>query len=122
LDDGVDGVRFFGSAMRGNVTAVGQAVFTVEPVGRGMGADERFSGADTDRRSGVTEFGNIEGVPRGLVDGDVACDGSDGADVDVRMAESHDERDGVVGGGIGVDEKREFLGHGRRIAEEEATK
>ena len=118
MDDGVDGVKLFGSAMPGSVAAIGEAVFAVEPVGGRVGASERFFGADEDGDWRVAEFGDVKGVAGGLRDGDVSGDGGDGADVDVRMTESHEKGDGVVGGGVGVDEEGNFVGHERgRITE-----
>ncbi|MGB2634239.1 MAG: hypothetical protein WAM58_09910, partial [Candidatus Acidiferrum sp.] len=59
----------------------------------------------------LAEFGGVQGVAGGLRDGDVAGDGGDGHDVNMRIAESHDQGYGVVGGGVGIDQ--EVAGHGR---------
>ena len=117
LQDSVDGVKLFGDAVLRSITAIGEAVFAVEPVGRSVRACQRLGGANVDRRFGVAEFGDVEGVARSLVDGDIAGDGGDGAEVDVRVAKGHENGDSVVGGGVGVDEERNFVGHGKeRIA------
>src|SRR5215475_9455645 len=98
----------------------------MEPVGGLVRACERFSSAGVDGSVGVAELGDVESVACGLVDGNVACDGGDGADVDMGMTESHDESDGVVGGCVGVDEEWKFVGHeenkDRRGRKEEAER
>lgn len=114
LDDGVDSMEFFGRAMLWSVAAVGEAVFAVEPVGGSVRASARFFCADVDGSLRVAEFGDVTGVAGGLVDGDIAGDGRDSADVDVGMAERHDEGNSVVGGGVGVDKEGEFVGHLRK--------
>jgi hypothetical protein len=111
VDDGSRGVAVFRGARRRRIAAIAQAVTAVEPVGVIVGAGERFFGASEHGDGGVAEFRGVEGVAGGLRDGDVAGDGGDGEDVYVRIAESHDEGYGVVGGGVGVDQ--EVASHGR---------
>lgn len=105
---------FFGCAARGRVIVVTEAVVAVEPGGGYVGAVERLFGAGENWDVGIAELGRVDGVAGGLVDADVASDGGDGDDANLWRAEGHDERDGVIGGGVSVDE--ELARHAGRIA------
>ena len=69
-----------------------------------------MGGAGVDGDVRAAEFDGVEGVAGGLLDAAVAGDGGDGADVDRGRAQGHNESDGVVGCGVGVDE--DGAGHG----------
>lgn len=95
-DDGVGGVLAFRSARGRRITAIAEAVAAVEPVCAVMRAGEWFFGAGENGDGGIAELGGVQGVGGGLGYRDVAGDGGDGENVDVGIAESHDEGDGVV--------------------------
>ena len=52
----------------------------------------------------TTDVERDDRVPHGEFDGDVAGHHGDGAHVDVRIAHRQQQRDGVVGRGVGVDD------------------
>ncbi len=85
---------------------IAEAVFAVEPIGAAERAFQRMGLAGENGDVGIAEFGGVEGVAGGLGERDVAGDDGDGGDADVGSAESHDDGDGVVGAGVGVDEER----------------
>ena len=79
----------------------------VDVLSRPERQQERGAGADVDRDVGpVRELAGVEGVLDRHVERDVAGDHADADHGDGRIAEGHDERDRVVGGGVGVDEER----------------
>jgi hypothetical protein len=54
---------------------------------------------------GGGDFDGEEGVGDGAVEGDVAGDNGESLDANARFAQGHDEGDGVVGGGVGVNDE-----------------
>ena len=66
---------------------------------------ERMLCAGINRHIGAAQFGGIQGVAGRLRDGHVARHDGDGAHLHIGRAQRHDQGDGVVGGGIGVDEE-----------------
>ncbi len=108
VDDGVGGGLFFGGAARRRIVVVAEAVVAVKPGGVQVRARERLFGAGEDGNVRIAELGGVECVARGLVDVNVAGDRGDGEDFCLRRADGHDEGDGVVGGGVGVNEEVSF--------------
>ena len=79
-----------------------------------MGTQEWLVGTAIDWNVGSAEFNGIERVARGLLNFDISGDRRDCDQANFRGAESHDERDGIVRGNVGVDQ--EGARHPRRIA------
>jgi len=61
--------------------------------------------ADVHWNGGSDEVAGIEGVLRGLLDRAVAGDRRDPQYFDVGMLQSHEQGDGIVGRGVGIDEE-----------------
>ena len=103
--DRVDSVFTLGPAFRPWKAAIAEAVFAVEPMRVVVRAVERLVGADKDRDVGIADLGGQQRVLGCLLKADVAGDRRQAEYADVRLGERHDDRDGVVGGGVGVDEE-----------------
>ena len=105
VDDCVGAVSGFGAAIGRRVAVIAEAVFAVKPVsGREFPAQGSI-GPGIDRDIGATEFGGVQRVAGRLRERDVSGDDGDGGDANSGAAQGHDERDGVVGGGVGVDQE-----------------
>ena len=61
--------------------------------------------ARENRHMRIAQLGSIERIPGGLMHIHVSRDHSDGNDLNLRSAQRHDQRHGVVGGGIGINQK-----------------
>ena len=59
---------------------------------------------DKDWRAGPAEFHRVERITRGLLNIDVSGNGCNGDDADVGSAQSHNQRNGVIGSNVGIDE------------------
>jgi hypothetical protein len=105
LDDGFDSVRGFGRAARRRISAIAQTVLAVEPFGVDVFAQKRLFRARKDGHAGATEFSDVERVAGSLGDAYVAGDDGDGAHVDIRGAQRHDQGDGIVGSRVGIDQE-----------------
>ena len=81
-----------------------QAIFAMKPVRALMFAPQRLFRAHESRNVCATKLRSVERITCGLLDVDVAGDGGDRDHVHGR-AQSHDERDCVIGGNISVDQK-----------------
>jgi hypothetical protein len=53
----------------------------------------------------IAQLGGIERIPGGLTHIHVSRNHSDGHDLNLRRAQRHDQRHGVIGGGIGINQK-----------------
>ena len=105
-EERVDGVAGGGGAAGEREPDVAHPVGAVDVLAGLEGHDERGVGAGVDRDVGTAQLGHVEGVLHGEVEGHVAGDDPDADDVDVGMTQRHHEGDGVVAGGVGVDEER----------------
>jgi hypothetical protein len=84
---------------------VAETVLAVEPMRVVMGAAERLVRADEHGRVGLADLGGQQRVSGRLFDVDIAGDRRQTEDFHAWLGERHDDRDRVVGGGVGVDEK-----------------
>ena len=100
--DGIDAGRFAARQLEPDVT---HAVDTVDVLGGFERELQRGVLADVDRSSGPTQLDRVQRVLHGSREGHVAGDDADADDLDVGVAERHHQRDGVVTGGVGVDEE-----------------
>src|SRR5438105_2593961 len=93
--------------MLGREAAVAQTVMAVEVAGVERFAPKRPGGAQVngDRRPALAQVGGAAGIARALFDGDVAVDDREGQYLHVRVPEGHEQGDGVIGGGVGIDEE-----------------
>ena len=92
-------------ALRRWKAAIADAVFAVEPVRMVVRAGERLVRSNKDGNVGIADLGGQERVLGRLLEADIAGDRGQPEHADARLGERHDDRDGVVGGGVGVDEK-----------------
>ena len=74
-----------------------------------MRAVQRLLRAGEDGDIGLANLRGEKGVPRRLFEVDIAGHGCQAEDPDARLGKRHDDRDGVIGGGVGVDEE---IAHG----------
>ena len=105
-EERVDGVAGRGGAAGEREPDVAHPVGAVDVLAGLEGDEERDVGAGVDRDVDTTQLGHVEGVLYGEVEGHVAGDDPDADDVDVGVTQRHHEGDGVVTGGVGVDEER----------------
>ena len=77
----------------------------MEPVRVVMGADQGPVGAGEDGDVGIADLGGQKRVSRRLFEADIAGDGRQPKHPHVRRGQRHDDRDRVVGSGVGVDEE-----------------
>ena len=103
--DDVYGRLALGLALRGGVFVVAQAILPMEPMRVLVRAIQRLVGAGEDGDVGFAELRGEQRVSRRLLHVDIAGDRRQAEDVHARLSERHDDRDGVVGGGVGVDEE-----------------
>jgi len=104
--------RMFGlrRAARRGIVAVAQSILAVKPVRIFMRARQRRRRALEDGDEGAADVSGIERIARGLRQSDIARHGRQRADRNIGRRKRHHDRHGVVGGGVGVDEKG---AHGR---------
>lgn len=76
-------------------------------------AEERLFGTGVNRNLRATEFDSVKSVASGLQMWNIARDGRYSHNADVRRAQRHDQRDGIIGSRIGIDEKSSW--HAARI-------
>ena len=84
---------------------ISQPIATVEPGCILIATKQRFLRAGINRDIRSAEFDRVERVPRGLVDVDIAGDGRDRDHSNIRGAKSHDDRNGIVGSCVGIDQE-----------------
>ena len=94
---------------------IAQSIVAVKPGRVLMGTSQRLLSTAVYGDPRATKFDRVERITCGLLDVDVAGDGGDRDHVHGR-AQSHDERDCVIGGNISVDQKG--APHRRMIANE----
>ena len=105
-EERVDGVAGRGGAAGEREPDVAHPVGPVDVLAGLERDDERAVGARVDGHVHAAQLGHVEGVLHGEVEGHVAGDDPDADDVDVGVTQRHHEGDGVVTGGVGVDEER----------------
>ena len=66
---------------------------------------QRLARAHEHGRVGAADLGGQKRIAGRLLEADVACDRRQAKHPDIRAAERHDDRDCVVGGGVGIDEE-----------------
>ena len=87
---------------------VSQAVTAVEPVSAFVSANERLFRAHKHRNIRATKLCSVERISGGLLHGNIAGDRGDCQHTNMRRAKRHDQRDSVIGSGIGIDEEEGF--------------
>ena len=111
--DRVDRMLALGLALWRRIAAIAEAVFAMEPMRVVVRAVERLVRPGEDGHVGIADLGGQERVLGRLLEADIAGDRRQAEHPDVGLGERHDDRDGVVGGGVGVDEK---VAHGFRVS------
>ena len=84
---------------------VPESITAVKPGRTLVNAKQWFFRAHIDRNIGSAKLNRVKRVAGSLLDLDISRDRRDGHDTDVRGTESHDDRDSIVGGNVGVDQK-----------------
>lgn len=87
---------------------VSQAIAAVEPVGGLVRSIQRFLRAHEHGNVRVAKFRRVQRIAGGLLNGDVSRDGGNRQHADLRRAQRHDQSDGVIGGGVGVNQEERF--------------
>src|SRR5437667_5529872 len=105
LDDRIGGVRFSRRFTGRRVIVISQSVATMKPGCALMHSKQRFFSTGINRDIGSAEFNCVERVPGGLLNINISGDCRDCCNLDVGCAKSHDDRHGVVGGGVGIDQE-----------------
>ncbi len=107
LQQGVDGVAGVGRAALEGEADVAHAVGAVHVLGRDQRELERRRLTDVDRHvEAPAQLACVERVLDAELERHVAGHDADADHVDARVGQRDDERDGVVGAGVGVDEER----------------
>ena len=101
-----------GLALRRGIAAIAEAVLAMKPMRVIMRARERLVRAGEDGHVGLADLGGQKRVLGRLLEADIAGDRRQAEHADVRLGERHDDRDRVVGGGVGVDEE---VAHGSKF-------
>ena len=104
-DDRLDRVLALGRALRGRVAVIAEAVLAMKPMRVLQRARQRLACAHEHGRVGAADLGGQKRVAGRLLEADVAGDRRQAKHPHVRVGERHDDRDRVVGGGVGVDEE-----------------
>jgi len=91
----------------------------VKPGGILIRAKQRLVCAHVDRNTGAAQFHREQRIASGPLNLDVACHRGDGNDADIGGAQRHDERHGIVGSCVGINQER--AGHARSIAKQELS-
>ena len=107
--DRVDRMLALGRAARRRIAAVAEPVAAVEPMRVVERAHQRRGRADEDGDVDAGDLGGQQRVAGRLFDADVAGDDGQPEHAHVGRGERHQDRDGVVGSGVGVDEE---IAHG----------
>ena len=109
-NQGVDGVLRPGRTGGRRQVGVAHPIDAVDVLRRLCGPDQRAVTAGVHRHiARAGEFQGVQGVPGRLVDRHVTRDGGDGNDPAEAGRGGEDQRDRVVGAGVGVDDQ----GYGR---------
>ncbi len=117
LDQRVAGMIWLRSALGRLVSVIAETVGAVEPVGGDQLSLERPLRSGIHRHVRGAEFRGVQGIAGGLRDGNIAGNDGDGGDADLLGTQGHDQRHGIVGGGVGVNEKRSSHPGGATIEE-----
>ena len=104
-EDRLDRVLAFGRALRRRIVVVAKTVAPMKPLRLLQRPDKRGPSAHVDRHGRTADVRGEERVPRRLLEAHVAGDGRQRQNAHVGGGERHDDRDRVVGGGVGVDEE-----------------
>jgi len=101
----INGVPVGGSAPGEWESDVAESVLTVTELRRLQGAEHRSIEPCIDRRGLPTPLHGVERVLHAAVEWYIARDHGDRLDLDVRMVECHDERNGVVRRGVRINDE-----------------
>jgi hypothetical protein len=72
--------------------------------------------AAIDRRIGTAQPGNVQRIPRGLLDRNISGNDRDRPHAHIGSPQRHNQRDGIVGRSIGIDQ--EIAGHRTSVSNE----
>jgi len=84
---------------------ISQSVLAMKPLRGAEAAGERLFSALEYRRVRTAELSGVERIPSGLLDSDISGHGSNSNHTGVVRTQRHNQGDGVVGGGIGIDQE-----------------
>jgi len=107
LDECVDGVARVGFPSIEGEADIAHAVVPVNILGGAEFEHQWSVGPDVDRDvAAPADLAGVEGVLHGGDEGHVPGDHSEADDVDSVVGQRESEGDGVVAGGVGIDEER----------------
>ncbi len=95
-------------AARERIAVVAQAIATMEPVGALVRTAQRFLRAHKDGNVRAAEFGRIECITRGLLNGHVSSDSGNSQDAHLGRAQRHDQSYGVIRSSVGINQEERF--------------
>jgi hypothetical protein len=87
---------------------IAQAVFAVKPFRAAMWTLQRPFRARINRDRRSAKLRGVERIPCGLGQRHIARNRRDGKNFDLRIAQRHNERDGIVGSSVGVNQELLF--------------
>ncbi len=87
---------------------VSQAIAAVEPVRALVRAIQRLFRAHENRNIRAAEFRRIERVSRGLLNGNVSCNGGNRQHAHLRGSQRHDQGHGIIGSCVRVNQEERF--------------
>jgi len=87
---------------------VAQAIAAVEPMSGLVRAVQGSCRAHEHGNLRAAEFRRVERIARGLLNGDVPCNRGNRQHADLRRAQRHDQSDGVIGSGVGINQEERF--------------
>ena len=73
-----------------------------------MRALQGFFRACKHRHFGIAKLRGIERITSGLLDIHISCNGANGQNLNLGRAQRHDQRNGIIGSSIGVNQKWKF--------------
>ena len=87
------------------IAVIAQPVLAVKPIRALVLAAQRLLRSDKYRNMRVAKFGGVQRISRRLLDADISRDGRNRQHANLRRAQRHDQRHGVVRGGVRIDQE-----------------
>ena len=113
FNDGVDRVPVRRGLTRSGIVVISKSIAAMKPGCVLIGAEERLVGAGVNRHLRAAEFDRVESVAGRLRKRNIPGDSRYRRDADIRRAQRHDQRNGIIGSCVGID--KESSRHAARI-------
>lgn len=101
-NDGIDGRFCFSLPSRRRVVVIAKTVVPMKPLRAAMRALQRLFRAGKDGRARSAKFRGKESISSGLWQRNIARDGGNRQDLNLRIAQCHDQRDSIIRSCIGI--------------------